>query len=210
LLVAKRIENGKYPLVLSNGFGAVLFHEACGHQLESKFVTSNISQYADKKEQLVASELVTLLDNGLDKDAIGYSKYDDEGNKQSKRLLIKKGVLKGFLIDDIDAEKLNTKSNGSGRTQSYNLDPVSRMTNTYIENGKNTFDEIISTIKLGIYAKSLSGGQVNPISGQFNFGISEAYLIKDGKIQELIKPIAIIGNGLEVIKRISMIGNDFE
>ena len=211
LLDAPRIDSGEMNVILPSGFGAVLFHEAVGHPLEATQVAKGSSLLANKINQRIATDLVTLIDDGTIEGEIGTSKYDDEGNKTTSKILIEKGILKSYLIDEHNGNVLmNQKANGSGRRQNYRYSPTSRMSNTFIKNGKSTVDEIIKATKYGFYAKKLAGGQVDPFTGKFNFGVSEGYLIEDGKIKHLVKNATLIGNGIEALKYIDMTANDFK
>lgn len=210
MLEAKECPSGKMPVVIGNGFGGTLFHEACGHPLEASAVSRNLSVFADKLGQQIASPIVSAVDDGTIPNGWGSNNIDDEGNKTEKTLLIENGILKNFLIDDFNGRRMNRKGNGACRRQSYKFEPTSRMSNTYICNGKSTPEEIIKATKFGLYAKSLAGGQVNPITGEFNFGCSEAYMIRDGKICEPVRGASVIGTGPDILMKIDMVGNDLE
>ncbi len=210
LLTAQTIEGGDMPVILPSGFGAVLFHEACGHPLEAAAVAKKLSTYAGKEGQQVASSLVTLVDDGTLVGERGSSKYDDEGQLQQKRVLVEKGILKNFLVDKYNGDLMGVKANGASRKESFKNIPTSRMSNTFILKGDSTVEEIIKNTKYGFYAKALGGGQVDPFSGQFNFGVTEGYLIKDGKIAYLVKPATLIGNGIEALLKVDMVADDFE
>lgn len=209
LLDAPFIEGGDMPVILPSGFGAVLFHEAVGHPLEASAVAKGLSTYADKMGQQVASNLVTLIDDGTLVDQRGSAEFDDEGQPQQRRVLIEKGILKQFLVDKYNGDLMGAKANGASRRQGYGYIPTSRMSNTFILNGSSTVEEIIKNTKYGFYAKSLGGGQVDPFSGQFNFGVTEGYLIKDGAIAHLVKPATLIGNGIEALLKVDMVADDF-
>ena len=210
MLEAKECPSGKMPVVIGNGFGGTLFHEACGHPLEASAVSKNLSVFSGKLGQQIASPILSAIDDGTIPNGWGSNNIDDEGNKTEKTLLIENGILKNYLIDDFNGRRMNRKGNGACRRQSYKYEPTSRMSNTYICAGKSTPEEIIAATKFGLYAKSLAGGQVNPVTGEFNFGCSEAYLIRDGKICEPVRGASVIGTGQEILMKIDMIGNDLE
>ena len=208
MLTAKECPSGKMPVVIGNGWGGVLFHEACGHPLEASAVSKGLSYATGKEGQLIASPLVTAIDDSTIPNEWGSIDIDDEGNPGTKRVLIKDGILTDFMIDDFNGRRMNREGNGSCRRQNYKYCPTSRMSNTYIDNGKSTPEEIIAATKLGLYAVGFAGGSVNPATGEFNFGCSEAYIIRDGKICEPVKGATLIGKGEEILKKIDMVGND--
>jgi len=210
MLHAKYAPGGKYPVVISKGTGAVLLHEACGHSLEAAKVVKNISEFAGKLGQKVAQDIVTVVDDGtITGGKWGSINIDDEGNLPRKNILVENGVLKGFMVDKQSGLRMGMESTGSGRRENYRYAPTSRMTNTYIANGTNTFDEIISATEYGLYAKEIGGGSVNTATGEFNFGVDEAYMIRDGKLCEPVRGASLIGKGSEVMANIDMLGNDF-
>ncbi len=209
-LTALECPSGKMPVVIGNGFGGVIFHEACGHALEASAVSKGLSVFAGKLGKQIASPLVTAIDDGTIANAWGSSNIDDEGNKTIRNVLIEKGILKNYLIDDFNGRRMKTVGNGATRRQSYAYEPTSRMSNTYIAAGNSTPEEIIKATKLGLYAKSLGGGSVNPATGDFNFAVEEAYLIRNGKIAEAVKGATLIGTGAEVLMKIDMVGNDLK
>jgi TldD protein len=209
-LEAKECPSGKMPVVIGKGFGGTLFHEACGHPLEASAVSKNLSVFSGKIGQQIASPILSAVDDGTIPNEWGSNNIDDEGNKTEKTLLIENGILKDYLIDDFNGRRMGRKGNGACRRQSYKYEPTSRMSNTYICAGKSTPEEIIAATKFGLYAKSLEGGQVNPVTGEFNFGCSEAYLIRDGKICEPVRGASVIGTGQDILLKIDMIGNDLE
>lgn len=201
---------GEFPLVLSNGFGGVIFHEACGHLLETTSVEKKSSVFHDKLNQKIAHESVTAYDDGTVPTQWGSINIDDEGMKTEKTLLIENGVLKSFLVDKVGALKTGHQRTGSGRRQNYRYPPASRMRNTYIDKGTYSVGEMINSIDKGIYAKSLGGGSVTPGTGEFNFAIAEGYLIENGQIKDAVKGATLIGTGPEVLQRISMVGSDIK
>ncbi len=211
LLDAPRIKSGEMSVILPAGFGAVLFHEAVGHPLEATQVAIGTSLFTGKLGEKIASDVITLIDDGTIEGERGTSPYDDEGNKTQSNVLIKNGVLKSYLIDQFNGEVLmKAKPNGAGRRENYRYAPTSRMTNTFIKKGKSTVQQIIKATKNGFYAKQLGGGQVDPFSGKFNFGVTEGYLIEDGEIKHLVKNATLIGNGIEALKYIDMVADDFK
>ena len=208
LLGAKECPSGKMPVVIGNGFGGVLFHESCGHPLEASSVSKNLSVFSGKKGQQIASSLVTAIDDGTIINGWGSNNIDDEGNKTNRTVLIEKGILKNYLIDDFNGRRMGEKGNGACRRQSYKFEPTSRMSNTYIDAGESTPEEIIKATKLGLYAKSLGGGSVNPATGEFNFACDEAYIIRNGKVCEAVRGASLIGQGKDILLKIDMVGND--
>jgi len=208
MLSAKECPSGKMPVVIGNGWGGVLFHEACGHPLEASAVSRGLSCFAGKEGEMVASPIVTAVDDSTIPNAWGSIDIDDEGNLGTKRVLIKDGKLVDFMIDDFNGRRMNREGNGSCRRQNYKYCPTSRMSNTYIDNGKSNPEDIIKATKLGLYAVGFNGGSVDPTTGEFNFGCSEAYIIRDGKIAEPVKGATLIGKGEEILKKIDMVGND--
>lgn len=210
LLDAKDCPSGKMTVIIGSGFGGTLFHEACGHSLESTAVSKNMSVFANKLGQKIASDIVTAYDDGTMKNMWGSNNVDDEGQKCERTCLIKNGILMNYLIDPFNGRRMKMNSNGCSRRQNYTYEPTSRMSNTYIDNGKSTVDELITNTKLGLYAKKLGGGSVNPVNGEFEFACQEAYIIRDGKICEQVRGATLIGTGEEVLKNIDMIANDLD
>ncbi|MBO8427797.1 MAG: TldD/PmbA family protein [Firmicutes bacterium] len=208
MLEAKECPSGKFPVVIGNGWGGVIFHEACGHQLEASAVGKNMSVFSGMLNKQIANTCVTAYDDGTIPNEWGSNLIDDEGHPTQKNLLIENGILKGYLIDDFTGRRMNMKGNGACRRESYKYEPTSRMSNTYIAPGKYTPEEIIANTKLGIYAKSFNGGSVDPTTGDFNFGCSEAYIIKDGKITTPVRGATLVGNAKDILKHIDMVGND--
>lgn len=209
MLGAKECPAGKFPVIIGNGWGGVIFHEACGHQLEATSVAKGLSVFTGKMGTEIANKCVTAYDDGTIKNEWGSNNIDDEGQETHKNLLIEKGVLKGYLVDPFGARRMpGFKPNGCSRRESYKYEPTSRMSNTYIAPGKYTPEEIIKNTKLAVYMVSFGGGSVNPSTGEFNFGCSEAYLVKDGKICEPLRGATLIGKATEILKHIDMVGND--
>ncbi|MFS0672156.1 TldD/PmbA family protein [Ornithinibacillus sp. 179-J 7C1 HS] len=208
MLHADPAPSGKFPVIIDNEFGGVIFHEACGHGLEASSVAKNNSVFANKIGEKVASDLVTYIDDGTITNEWGSINIDDEGEKARKNVLIENGILKGYMIDKFNSRRMNTASTGSGRRESYKYAPTSRMTNTYIAPGKSTPEEIIANTEYGIYAKYMGGGQVNPATGDYNFAINEAYLVKNGKIDKPLRGATLIGNGAKTIQKVDMVANN--
>lgn len=210
MIDAKPAPSGKFPVVIDNKFGGVIFHEACGHGLEATSVAKGNSIFAGKLGEHVASEVVSAVDDGTVLNEWGSSSFDDEGTQTSRNVLIEKGVLKNYMVDKLNGRRMNMAPTGSSRRESYKFAPTSRMTNTYILNGQSHFEDMIASMDDGIYAKYLGGGSVNPTTGEFNFATQEAYLVKNGKIHSPIKGATLIGTGLEILKKIEMVSNNFE
>ena len=208
MLHAAECPSGKMPVVIGHGWGGVLFHEACGHALEASSVSKNLSCFSGKIGEMIASPIVSAYDDSTIPNAWGSIDIDDEGNLGTKRCLIKDGVLQEYMVDDFNGRRMGRSGNGACRRQNYRYCPTSRMSNTYIANGKSTPEEIIAATKLGLYAVGFNGGQVDPATGEFNFGCSEAYIIRDGKICEPVKGAMLIGHGDEILKNIDMVAND--
>jgi len=208
MLYADECPSGVMDVVINNGFGGVIFHEACGHSLEATSVARNNSVFSNKVGEKIASDLVTAIDDGTIPNAWGSLNIDDEGNKPTKNVLIENGILKGYMIDQLNGRRMKSNTTGAGRRQSYAYEPTSRMTNTYICNGKSTFNEIIENTDFGLFAKSLGGGSVNPITGEFNFSVEEGYLIEGGKITKPVKGASLVGSGKDTLLKIDMVGNN--
>ena len=208
MLTAKECPSGKMPVVIGNGWGGVLFHEACGHPLEASAISRGLSCFTGKEGEMIASPIVTAVDDSTIPQEWGSIDIDDEGNFGTKRVLIKDGKLVNYMIDDFNGRRMNREGNGSCRRQNYKFCPTSRMSNTYIANGTSTPEEIIAATKLGLYTVGFNGGSVDPATGEFNFGCSEAYIIRDGKIAEPVKGATLIGKGNEILMKIDMIAND--
>ena len=201
---------GEMDVVLGAGWPGILLHEAIGHGLEGDFNRKGTSAFAGLMGERIASKGVTVVDDGTLEHRRGSLSFDDEGTPTSSTTLIEDGILVGFMQDRLNARLMGQEPTGNGRRQSYAHAPMPRMTNTYMLNGDRDREEIISSVKNGIYAVSFGGGQVDITSGQFVFSCTEAYMIEDGKIGAPVKGATIIGNGADALKRISMIGNDME
>ena len=209
-LSARPAPSGEVPIVLAGGSGGILFHEACGHGLEADHIVKDASVYAGRVGQLVASPLVTLVDDGTVAGEWGNFAVDDEGCAPARNVLIEDGILTDYMWDWLRARKEGRTSSGNGRRQSYQYLPMVRMTNTYLLAGTEDPDEIIAQTPSGVYVKKLGGGQVNTATGDFVFGTTEAYLIEDGRITEPLRDANLIGNGPEVLRRIDAVATDFD
>lgn len=201
---------GMMPVVLGSGWPAVLLHEAVGHGLEGDFNRKGTSAFAGRVGQRVASPLCNIVDDGTIFGRRGSLTIDDEGTPTQVTQLIEDGILTGYMHDKKNAGLMNQKSTGNGRRESYSCLPMPRMTNTYMLAGESEKEEIIASVKKGIYAPNFGGGQVDITSGNFVFSTSEAYLIENGKITAPVKGATLIGNGPEVLKKVSMVGNDLQ
>ena len=209
-LNARPAPSGAMPVVINRGGGGVMFHEACGHGLEADLVGRNASVYANRVGELVASPLVTLIDDGTMGTEWGAFAIDDEGRPAGRNTLIENGVLTDYMWDHIRSRKADRPhSSGNGRRQSYRHTPMVRMTNTFLVNGTEDPDEIIRQTPHGVYVKELGGGQVDTATGDFVFGMTEAYLIENGEITAPLRDANLIGNGPEVLRNIDAVGNDF-
>ena len=201
---------GVMPVAIENGFGGVIFHEACGHSLEASSVAYGQSQFTGKLGEKIANEKVTAIDDGTIPGAWGSMNIDDEGTPARKNVLIEKGVLKSYMIDKFNGRRMGMESTGNARRESYSYTPTSRMTNTYIAPGEDKNEDIIASIEYGLYAKQMGGGSVNPVTGEFNFAVNEGYLIRNGKICEPVRGASLVGKGSEVIQNIDMVGTDLD
>jgi TldD protein len=199
---------GLMPVVLGPGWPGILLHEAIGHGLEGDFNRKGTSAFSKLMGKQVAHSDITIVDDGTIQDRRGSLNIDDEGNPTQRTVLIENGILKNYLQDTLNAKLMNMEITGNGRRESYAHIPMPRMTNTIMTNGKHNPDEIIKSVKKGIYAPNFGGGQVDITSGKFVFSSSLAWLIEDGKITQPIKGASIVGNGPDILKKVSMVGND--
>ncbi len=202
--------SGQMPVVLGNGWAGVILHEAVGHGLEGDFNRKGSSAFSNKIGTQVANSNVTVIDEGCIANRRGSLNIDDEGNVTQKNVLIENGILKGYMFDELNARLMNTKSTGNGRRESFASNTIPRMTNTYMLGGNYTHEEIIASIDNGLYAESFEGGQVDITSGQFVFNANTAWVIKNGKLSHPVKGCALVGNGPECLKYVSMVGNNLE
>lgn len=201
---------GYMPVVIDNGFGGVIFHEACGHSLEATSVSIGVSEFAGKLGQQIASPCVTAIDDGTIANAWGSIHVDDEGTPAQRTVLVENGILVGYMIDRLGARRMGMPITGSSRRQSYAFAPTSRMRSTFIAPGKDDEAEMIATMGDGLYAKKMGGGSVNPATGEFNFAVNEGYLVKDGKIAHPVRGASLIGRGSEVLMKIDRVGSDLQ
>ncbi|MCP4750689.1 MAG: TldD/PmbA family protein [Proteobacteria bacterium] len=208
-LGAKPCPSGRMPVVIGPAFGGVIFHEACGHLLETTSVAKKASVFHDQMGELIANPLVNAVDDGTMTREWGSINIDDEGMETRRTQLIKDGVLTSFLADRIGAQQTGYERTGSGRRESYRYAPASRMRNTFIEPGEAELDDMIGSIDKGVYASHMGGGSVQPGTGEFNFAVTEGYYIENGKVQYPVKAATLISTGPAVLKEISMIGKDF-
>jgi TldD protein len=208
-LLARPAPSGAVPVVIKSGGGGVLFHEACGHGLEADLVGRDASVFRGRRGEMVASALVTLVDDGTMGTQWGAIAIDDEGHPAGRNVLIEDGVLTDYMWDWLRARKEGRDSSGNGRRQSYQHLPMVRMTNTYVLAGTEDPKEIIRQTPHGVYVAQLGGGQVNTATGDFVFGMTEAYLIEDGQITDPLRDANLIGSGPEVLRNIDVVGNDF-
>ncbi len=208
-LTARPAPSGEVPVVLAGGSGGILFHEACGHGLEADHIVKDASVYTGKVGQVVASPLVTLVDDGTVGSEWGTYAVDDEGRAAQRNVLIEEGVLTDYLWDYLRARREGRASSGNGRRQTYQHLPMVRMTNTFLLPGTEDPDELVAQTPRGVYVAKLGGGQVNTTTGDFVFGTTEAYLIEDGRLTEPLRDANLIGNGPEVLRRIDAVATDF-
>lgn len=208
MLHAEPMQGGEMPVVINNGFGGVILHEACVHGLEATSVAKGMSVFCNKLGQKVASDIVNAVDDGTNLNAWGSINVDDEGTPSKCNVLIENGILKSYLVDKRNSKKMNHPITGSSRRESYKYQTTSRMTNTYFLNGKSTFDEIIKSTEKGLFAEKMGGGSVNPATGEFNFAVQVGYMIENGKITKPVKGATLVGSGKDVLLHIDMIGDN--
>ena len=201
---------GIMPVVIDNGFGGVIFHEACGHSLEATSVSIGVSEFAGKLGQKIASDCVTAIDDGTIANSWGSIHVDDEGTPAQRTVLVENGVLTNYMIDRLGSRRMNMPITGSSRRQSYAFAPTSRMRSTFIAPGNDDEAEMIASMGDGLYAKKMGGGSVNPATGEFNFAVNEGYLVKDGKIAHPVRGASLIGRGSEVLLKIDRVGKNLE
>jgi len=201
---------GVMPVAIANGFGGVIFHEACGHGLEATSVAYGQSVFCGKLGQQIANPKVTAIDDGTIANAWGSINIDDEGTPARKNVLIENGILKNYMVDKMGGRRMGMESTGSSRRQSYAYAPTSRMTNTYIANGEDKNEDIIGSIEYGLYAASMGGGSVNPTTGEFNFAVNEGYIVRNGEVCEPVRGASLVGKGADCIMNIDMVGSDLD
>jgi len=197
---------GRMPVVMDGGFGGVIFHEACGHSLEATSVAFGNSEFCGKLGEQIAAPCISAIDDGSIANEWGSANIDDEGMPTGKLVLIENGVLKNYMIDKLNARRMQMQPTGSGRRQDYCYAPTSRMRNTYIAPGADDENEMIASIDYGLFAKKMGGGSVNPATGEFNFAVAEGYLIRDGKIAEPVRGATLIGKGADILQKIDRVG----
>lgn len=199
---------GQMTVAIENGFGGVIFHEACGHSLEATQVGVGVSEMCGKLGEKIANEKITAIDDGTIVNGWGSSNIDDEGNPTQRNVLIENGVLKSYMIDRLGSRRMGMAMTGNSRRQNYGYEPTSRMTNTFIDNGPDKNEDIIASIEYGLYAKEMGGGSVNPLTGAFNFAVKEGYIVRNGKICEPVRGASLIGTGSQILRDIDMVGQN--
>ena len=209
MLDARPAPAGEMTVVINNGWGGVLFHEACGHAMEADFVSKGSSAYTGLVGQRIAAPIVTAIDDGTIPGRRGSLRFDDDGTPSSPTVLIEKGVLKEYMWDLVEARRMKRESTGNGRRQSFRHLPIPRMTNTYIAPGPHDPEEIVRSVEKGLYVKRLGGGQADIAKGDFVFKVNEGYLIEDGKLTAPVRGATLMGNGPKVLSEIDMVGADF-
>jgi TldD protein len=207
MLYADFVESGNFPIVMANSFGGVIFHEACGHLLETTQIERKVTPFSEKKGEKIAHENLTAWDEGITKDEFGTIDMDDEGMPAQRTLLIENGILKNFIADRVGSMRTGHPRTGSGRRQDYTFAAGSRMRNTYIAPGPYSTDDLFASIDKGIYCKKMGGGSVGT-TGQFNFAVDEAYLIENGKVTKPLKGATLIGEAVDMMQKISMSSQD--
>ncbi len=208
MLKAPKAPGGRMPVVISSEAGGTMIHEAVGHGLEADLVQRGLSVYSNKVGQRIASPLITIVDDSTLPNKRGSFRFDDEGVFSQRTVLVEKGILKGYMHDRLTAMKDGVSSTGNGRRQSYKHRPIPRMSNTFIAPGEGDPVKIQASVEKGFFVKKMGGGQVNTVTGEFVFDVSEGYLIEKGRIGEPVRGATLIGNGPEILKSIDMVGND--
>ncbi|MBQ7336696.1 MAG: TldD/PmbA family protein [Clostridia bacterium] len=201
---------GTMTVAIENGFGGVIFHEACGHSLEATSVSIGASQMAGKLGQQIANPKVTAIDDGTIAGAWGSVNIDDEGTPTQRNVLIENGILKNYMIDRLGSRRMGMPMTGNARRQSYTFEATSRMTNTFIANGPDKNEDIIASMENGLYCRKMGGGSVNPLTGAFNFSVAEGYIVRNGKICEPVRGASLVGTGSEILQNIDMVGQNLE
>jgi len=209
MIKADLCPGGPMPVIIDNGFGGVIFHEACAHSLEATCIAKGSSVFTGKLGEVIAAPCVNAVDDGTIAGDWGSINVDDEGTPTRRTVLIENGVLKSYLVDYLNGLRMGVPSTASARRESYRFAPTSRMTNTYILPGTDKPEDIIAATEYGLYAKQMGGGSVDPASGQFNFAVLEAYMIRDGKIAEPVRGATLIGKGHEVLMGIDRVADNF-
>ena len=207
-LTADYCPAGQMTVAIENGFGGVIFHEACGHSLEATQVGVGMSEMCGKLGEKIANEKVTAIDDGTIEGAWGSVNIDDEGTPTQRNILIENGILKNYMIDRLGSRRLGMAMTGNSRRENYTYEPTSRMTNTFIDNGPDKNEDIIASIEYGLYAKEMGGGSVNPLTGAFNFSVREGYIVRNGQICEAVRGASLIGTGSQILQDIDMVGQN--
>jgi TldD protein len=208
MLEARRAPGGRMPVVISAEAGGTMIHEAVGHGLEADLAQQGLSVYTGKMNQRIASPLITIVDDSTLPNKRGSFRFDDEGVFSQRSVLVEKGILKGYMHSRLTAMKDGIESTGNGRRQSYKYRPIPRMTNTFIERGNDDPEEIIRSVDKGFFVKKMGGGQVNTVTGEFVFEVSEGYIIERGAIGDIVRGATLIGEGPAILQSIDMVGND--
>ncbi len=201
-------EAGRMTVAIENGFGGVIFHEACGHSLEATQVGVGMSEMCGRLGQKIANEKVTAIDDGTIAGGWGSVNIDDEGTPTRRNVLIENGILKSYMVDRLGSRRMGMEMTGSSRRENYTYEPTSRMTNTFIDNGPDKNEDIIASIEYGLYARQMGGGSVNPLTGAFNFSVREGYIVRNGKICEAVRGASLIGTGSQILQDIDMVGQN--
>ena len=208
LLHARPCPTGRMPVIVANGFGGLLFHEACGHSLEATNMADGGSEFSGRIGEQIASPKVTLVDDGRRPGAWGSLHIDDEGIPTRRNVLIENGILKGCLVDRRDGRRLGMPPTGSARRETYRFAPAARMTNTFLMPGEDDPKEMIRSVMFGLYVKNIHAGSVNPVTGEFNFHTNETFLIENGRIVCPVHDATLIGTGREILNQVEMVGTD--
>jgi TldD protein len=210
MLDAKDAPSGKMDVVMQNGWGGVLVHEAVGHPLEADSIAKKLGVFTGRLGQMVASPVFTMVDDGSIPNARGTTDFDDEGTQMRRNVLVKDGVLVRYMTDILSAKQLKMDRTGNGRRESFRYIPIPRMTNTFIDRGRDKAEDILASTKNGVYVQALSGGSVDDVSGVFNFTCREAYLIENGRKTTPIRGATLIGSCLDIIKDIDAVADDLD
>lgn len=208
MLTARRAPGGRMPVVISSEAGGTMIHEAIGHGLEADLAQQGLSVYSKKIGQLIASPLITAIDDPTLQKKRGSFRFDDEGTPSRQNVLVEKGILKSYMYDKLTALKDGVTSTGNGRRQSYQHRPIPRMTNTLIAPGETSPEQVVTSVEYGLLVTKMGGGQVNTITGDFVFEVQEGYLVKKGMVEEPVRGATLAGNGPEILKSIDMVGSD--
>ncbi|HTZ19227.1 MAG TPA: TldD/PmbA family protein [Dissulfurispiraceae bacterium] len=208
MLDAARAPGGRMPVVISSEAGGTMIHEAIGHGLEADLAQRGLSVYSGKVGQRIASSLITVVDDATLHNKRGSFSFDDEGTPSKRNVLVKDGILMGYMYDKYTAAADGVESSGNGRRESFENKPIPRMTNTFIAPGRTNPDDVIRSVAKGLFVKKMGGGQVNTVNGDFVFDVQEGYLIENGQVGDLVRGATLTGNGPQVLESIDMIGSD--